>query len=129
MIDRKELGLEAPKLNDIARFDFYELSVLDLMFLELALNETKRHLRAVNRHGHVQILVEIGQTARMVLMAVRDDDATQLVCMLEHIRVIGQNEVDARMIVIWEHETRIVEHHVVAALEHSHVLADGIKAA
>ena len=33
------------------------------------------------------------------------------------------------MIVIWEHETRIVEHHVVAALEHSHVLADGIKAA
>ena len=71
MIDRKELGLEAPKLNDIARFDFYELSVLDLMFLELALNETKRHLRAVNRHGHVQILVEIGQTARMVLMTVR----------------------------------------------------------
>ena len=129
MIDRKELGLEAPKLNDIARFDFYELSVLDLMFLELALNETKRHLRAVNRHGNVQILVEIGQTARMVLMAVRDDDTAQLVRMLEHIRVIGQNEVDARMIVIWEHETRIVEHHVVAALEHSHVLADGIKAA
>ena len=129
MIDREELRFEAPELDDIARLNLYELGVLDLVLLELAFDEAKRHLRTVNRHGHVQVFVKIGQTTRMVLVAMRDNDAPQLVCMFEHVRVIRQNEVDARMIVIREHEPSIVEHHVVTALEHSHVLADGIETA
>ena len=59
----------------------------------------------------------------------RDDDATQLISVLEHVGVIRQDEIDAWMIVIGEHEARIVEHHVILALEDRHVLADRIESA
>ena len=62
-------------------------------------------------------------------MAVRDHDAAQLVLVLQHIGVIGQHQVDAGLRVVGEHEARVDEHHVLAALEHRHVLADTVKAA
>ena len=65
----------------------------------------------------------------MVLVAVRDDDAAQLVGMLEHVGVIRQDKVDAGMIVVGEHKARVIDDHVVSAFEHGHVLADGVKAA
>ena len=70
-----------------------------------------------------------GKRARVVLMAVRDDDAAQLVGVLEHVGVVGQDEVDARMVVVGKHEAGVVEDHVALALEDGHVLADGVKAA
>ena len=33
----------------------------------------------------------------MVLVAVRDDDAAQLVGVLQHVGVVGQDEIDARI--------------------------------
>ena len=33
------------------------------------------------------------------------------------------------MIIVWEHQASIVEDHIVATFECSHVLADGVKAA
>ena len=65
----------------------------------------------------------------MVFMAVRDDDAAQLMLVFEHVGVIGQNEIDARMIVVGKHQARIDQQHVVAAFEYGHVLSDGVKTA
>ncbi len=62
-------------------------------------------------------------------MAVRDDDAAQLVGVLQHVGVVGQDEVDARMVVIGKHEARVVQDHVALALEDGHVLADGVETA
>ena len=76
-----------------------------------------------------KILQKVRDRARVVLVAVRDDDAAQLVGMLEHIGVVRQNKVDAGMIVVGEHKARIVDDHVVSAFEHGHVLADSVKTA
>ena len=65
----------------------------------------------------------------MVLMAVGDDDAAELILVLEDIGVIGQDEVDAGLGIIGEHQTGIDEDHVIAALENGHILADAVKTA
>ena len=129
VVHGEELRLDVAQLDLIPRLHLDQVRAFDAVLLELALDEPERHLRAVNRHLLVEVLVKVRQAAGMVLVAVRDDDAAQLVGMLEHIGVIGQDEVDAGMVVVGEHDAGIVEHHVVSALEHRHVLADGVEAA
>lgn len=63
----------------------------------------------------------------MVFMAMRDEYPTQLVFATDDVAEIGQDEVDTRMVFIWEHDSGIDDDHVVAVLEHGHVLADLIK--
>ena len=65
----------------------------------------------------------------MVLVAVGDDDTAELLLVLQNIGVVGKHQIDTRLGVIREHETGVDEHHVVAALEDRHVLADAVKAA
>ena len=65
----------------------------------------------------------------MVLVAVGDDDAAELLLVLQNIGVVGKHQVDTGLGVVGEHETGVDEHHVVAALEDRHVLADAVKAA
>ena len=43
--------------------------------------------------------------------------------------VVGQDEVDARVVVVGKHQARVVQDHVAVALEGGHVLADGVKTA
>ena len=62
----------------------------------------------------------------MVLVAMRDDDAAELLGVFENIGIVRQDEVDAHMLVVGEHESGIDEDDVVPALERGHVLADGI---
>ena len=99
------------------------------MLLELAFDKAERELGRIDRYLLAQILQKIRQSARVIFVAMRDDDATQLIGVLEHVGVVWQDEVDARMVIIGEHETRIVEHHVVLAFEDRHVLADRIEPA
>ena len=129
VVHGEEFGRDATELHLVARLDFHELRVLDSMLLELALDKAQRHLRAVNRHLTIKVFDEVRKRTCVVFVAVRDDDAAQLVGVLQHIGVVGKNQVDAGMVVVGEHQARIVKHHVAFALEHGHVLADGIKAA
>ena len=64
----------------------------------------------------------------MILMAMGNDDAAELVLVLKHIGVIGQHQVDTRLRIVGEHETRIDKQHIVAALDNGHVLANTIEA-
>ena len=63
----------------------------------------------------------------MVLVAMRDENAPELMFVFEHIGVVGQNEVDTQLLVIGEHEPRVNEDHIVAILEGSHVLTNAIE--
>ena len=65
----------------------------------------------------------------MVFVAMRDDDALELVLVLKHIGVVGQKQVDTRVVVVWEHEAGVVEDDVVPVLDHGHVLADAVETA
>ena len=63
----------------------------------------------------------------MVLMTMRDNYSAQLICMLKHIGIIRQNQVNTRMVVVRKHEACVIKHHIVTALESGHILTDGIK--
>ncbi len=64
----------------------------------------------------------------MVLVPVGDENALELVLVLEHVGVVGQHEVDAGLVVVREHQARVDEQHVVAVLDRRHVLADAVEA-
>ena len=64
----------------------------------------------------------------MVLVAVGDDDAAELLLVLQDISVVGKHQVDTGLGIVGEHKTGVDEHHVVAAFEDRHVLADAVKA-
>ena len=99
------------------------------MLGELALDHAEGELAREDRHLVREVHEQVRQRSGVVLVAVRDDDAAELLLVLEHVGVIGKHEVDAGLVVIGKHEASIDEHHVVAALEGSHVLADAVKAA
>ena len=128
VVHREEVDHEIADLHLVARIDLAQLR-LDAMLLEFTLDKAERHLRAVNRNLLGEVLHEVRQAARMVFVAVGNDDAAKLVLILEYIRVVGKNEVDARMVIVGKHEAGVIENHVVAALDDGHVLANAVEAA
>ena len=129
VVHSEKLRREAAHLHLLAGLDFNELGVLDTVLGELSLDEAERELGRIDGNRAIEILQKVRDRARVVLVAVRDDDAAQLVGVLEHIGVVRQDKVDAGMIVVGEHKARVIDDHVVSAFEHGHVLADGVKTA
>ena len=129
MVHGEKLRREAAHLHLLAGLDFNELGVLDTVLGELSLDEAERELGRIDGNRAIEVFQEVRNRARVVLVAVRDDDTAQLVGMLKHIGVVRQDKVDAGMIVVGEHKARVIDDHVVSAFEHGHVLANGVKAA
>ena len=60
----------------------------------------------------------------MVFVAVRKDYRPEAVSVFEHVRNIGDNQVDSEHVVFGEHESRVNHNHFVAVADNCHVLAD-----
>ena len=129
MRHREELKREAAEVEGGAISDLTELRALDVVLGELALNHAKRELARKDGHLAREVHEKVRERARVVLVAVGDHDATELILVLEDIGVVRKDEVDSRLIIIGEHEASVDEDHVIAALERGHVLSDAIKAA
>ena len=108
--------------------DLAELGRVQLELLQLRLDHAQRELGRVDGHLASQVHQQVRQRARVVLVAVRDDDAAKLLLVLEHVGVVGQHQVDAGLLVVGEHQARVHEHHVVAVLECGHVLTNAVEA-
>ena len=76
-------------------------------------------VRSCSRYGRAPV---------WVLVAVGDDDAAELLLVLQDVGVIGQDEVDAGLPLVREHEAGVYQDHVVPVLEGGHVLADAVQA-
>ena len=63
----------------------------------------------------------------MVLVAVGDDDAAELLLVLKNIGIVGKDQVDTGLGVVGEHEAGD-DMVLVDALEDRHILADAVKA-
>ena len=100
---------------------------LDVVLGELALDEAEGHLAREDGDLLGEVHEQVRKGARVVLVAVGDHDAAKLVLVLENVGVVGKHEVDAGLVVVGKHETGVNEHHVVAALEGRHVLADAVE--
>ena len=126
---REEVERDATEIDVAAALDLTELGSADAELGELALDKAERQLAREDRHLVVEVLQQIRKRTGVVLVAVSDDDAAELFLVLQNVGVIRKHQVDTGLRVVGEHETSVDEHHVVAALEDRHVLADAIKAA
>ena len=103
----KERDVESTQGYGRAVLDLAKLGALDVVLGELALDDAKGELTGVDGHLVREVLQQVRKGARVVLVAVGDDNAAQLVLVLQDIGVVGQDEVDARLLVIGEHEAGI----------------------
>ena len=129
MVHRKKVDLERTELKVVPRLYLVKVRALDAVLLQFASHKAQRELGGIDRH----VGIEVGQKERegsgVVFVAMRDDDALELMLVLKHIGVVGQEQVDTRVVVVGEHEAGVVEDHVVPVLDHGHVLADAVETA
>ena len=97
------------------------------LLLELAGDQAGGERRRVERHA--EIVGEIGDGADMVLMAVGEDDAEQIVAALLDEGEIGQDQLDARISGIGEGQAEIDHHPFALAAVEIDVHADLARAA
>ena len=126
---REEIERDATQIDMAAALDLTELGCTNTELGKLALDKAKRQLAREDGYLVVEILEQIWKRTGVVLVAVSDDDAAELFLILQNVGVIRKHQVDTGLRVVGEHEASVDEHHVVAALEDRHVLADAIKAA
>ena len=126
---REERDGEGAERDRGAVVDLARLRVLDVVLLELALDDAQGELARVDGDLAREVLQQIRQGASVVLVAVRDDDAAELVLVLQDVGVVGQDEVDAGLALVGKHQAGVDQDHVVAVLEGGHVLADAVEAA
>ena len=112
-----------------AALDLAELGCADAELRKLALDKAKRQLAREDGHLIVEVLQQIRKRTGVVLVAVGDDDTAELLLVFKNVGVVRKHQVDTGLGVVGEHEASVDEHHVVAALEDRHVLADAVKAA
>ena len=125
----KEREVEGAQRDVGAILDLAELGLADVVLLQLAGNHAQGELGGVDGHLAGEVHEQVRQGARVVLVAVGDDDAAELVLVLQHVGVVGKDEVDAGLVVLGEHQAGVYQDHVVAVLEGRHVLADAVESA
>ena len=123
---REEVERDATEIDVAAALDLTELGCTNAELGELALDKAERQLAREDGHLVVEILQQVRKRTGVVLVAVSDDDAAELFLVLQNVGVIRKHQVDTGLRVVGEHEASVDEHHVVAALEDRHVLADAI---
>ena len=98
--------------------------VVKTVFAELVVDERQRELGAVHGRRRIELFHEIRHAADMVFMPVREENAADLVFILDEIGDIGEDEVDARHLFGREDDARVDDDDVVPVLDGGHVLAD-----
>ena len=126
---REEVERDATEIDVATALDLTKLGCTNAELGKLALDKPERQLAREDGHLVVEILEQIRKRTGVVLVAVSDDDAAELFLVLQNVGVIREYQIDTRLRIVGEHEASVDEHHVVAALEDRHVLADAIKAA
>ena len=90
--------------------------------LQLVVHEGHGQVRAVDGHG--ELLQGVGHGADMVLVAVGDDEALQLLPVLLQIGHVRDHHVDARHIVVREGKAAVDDHDVLSVFQERHILSD-----
>ena len=91
------------------------------MLLQLPLY--KRYGEGCGIYGHTQSHQQIGKTAYVILMAVGDDDAPDLIPVLLYVGEVGYHHVNAGHIAVGEGKAAVHDEHIAAAFKGGHVLA------
>ena len=79
--------------------------------------------------GHTHLLHEVGDAADVILVAVGEEEAAQLVLVLDEICGVGNDRVNAVHIVLREAHAAVDHDHIPAVFQHGDILADLVEAA
>jgi hypothetical protein len=112
-VDRAALGLRLDQLR----------APEEAVLVELRLDEAERQLRAPDLGGS-DLPEEVGKRADVVLVSVREDDGADVAAAVPQGAEVGEDEVDAQMLVPREGEARVDDHDPAVALDEGHVLPD-----
>ena len=77
--------------------------------------------------GTVDLLHAVGNGTDVVLVAVGDEHAPQLLLVGHQIRKVGDYQIHAVHIVIGETDTAVYHDHVLAVFQYGNVLADFVQ--
>ena len=110
-------GLAGDQLGDVQ----------ELVLLQLQLHQAQGHGGGVD--GGVEGPQDIGQGANVVLVAVGQENAPDLILVLDQVAHVGDDHVDAVHVVIGEAHAHIDHNDVAAVLIDGEILADLIQAA
>src|SRR3972149_5653801 len=123
MGDREEFQAEDAELYLVARLDDVQGGTFqELVFFELDGDEALGQARGV--HGDRDPAEEIGQGACVVPVAVGDDHASNLICPLQDMGQVRDDQVDPQHFIVGEHEAGIDDDQVLSVFQDQHVPAD-----
>ena len=103
-------------------------AVGELVLGELRLDEAERQPRAEDPR-HVDLAQEVRQAAHVILVRVRQHDRVHGAPAVDEIRDVGQDEVDAEMLVARKRKAGVDHEAAAIALDHGHVLSHLAEAA
>ena len=123
-----ELHLEAPGLYHITGLVGDELDLVrQLVLLQLELNQAVGHGGAMD--GAVHLPHGVGNRTDMVLVAVGDEEAPQLLLVGHQIGKVRDHQIHAVHILLGKAHTAVHHDHVLAVFQHGNVLADLVQTA
>ena len=128
MVHVDELHREPPRLHHLARLAGDQLGpVQQAVLLQLQLDKAGGHAGGIDRG--VDGPQDIGQGPDVVLVTVGDEDAPDLVLVLDEVAHVGDDHVDPIHVVVGEAHTAVHDHDIPPVFIDGDVLADLIEAA
>src|SRR5258707_15896459 len=115
-----KLDAEYANLNHVPRFNAMQKGVAEqVMFFKLALGESGREVRTVNRN--VEFLQNVGQRAEVVLVAMSEHDGRDAIAVLFQEVEIRYADVDAIGCLFRKAHARVEDDHVIL-VTHCHAI-------
>ena len=126
VVHMDELDLEAPGLHDLTCLVCKELDLaLEVVLFQLELHKPGCQPRTMDRA--VELLHGIGNAADVVLVAVCQKHTADLFLILNQIRHVRDDKVDAVHVVLGESEAAVDDNDILAVFENGHIFADLIE--
>ncbi|MDH6188157.1 hypothetical protein M2168_001189 [Streptomyces sp. CZ24] len=127
VVDRDELAVEGTDALAVVLRHLQRVRP-DAVLLELRLDQRERELRSDQRD--VRLLAEqVRDAADVILVAVREDDALDVVEAVPDRGEVGQDQVDAGLLLLGEEDAAVDDQQPAVVLEDRHVAADLAEAA
>ena len=113
---------KAAQLELVAGMNLHQLGAAQqIVLFQLVLDQADGQLGGVD--GQVHLLEQVGQRADVVLVAVGDDHALDLILVLHHIGEVRDDQVDAEHIAVRENQATVHDQHIALAFIQGDVLA------
>ena len=114
--------LERPQMHHISRFHRLELDTLFQIAPQLHFDQATCQFRRVDRRS--ELLQEMRQRADVILMPVRDHDATDTIFLALQIAIVGDNVIHAWHIAFREHHPDVNDQDVTPVFQGHHILTN-----